>query len=80
MAGTLSYRIRVQHIYQQRFAEIDKLDRALSGCRWYIISRRPAVRIMPGSAVLDEDVLTVDVSTWLPDHSPLIVQVGARHR
>lgn len=77
MAGTLSYRVRVQHIYQQRFGDIDTLDRALRGCRWYIVSRRPAVRIVPGSVVLDEDVLTLDVTTRRPDSSTLTVQVGA---
>lgn len=76
MAGTLSYRIRVQHIYQQRFTEADKLGQALSGCRWYLISRRPAVRIVPGSAVLGDDVLTVDLTTWRPDRSTLTMQVG----
>ncbi|GAB2962013.1 hypothetical protein LWP59_34640 [Amycolatopsis acidiphila] len=77
MAGTLSYRIRVQHIYQQRFGDVDKLDQALRGCRWYIVSRRPAVRIAPDSVVLDEDVLTLDVTTRRPDGSSLTVQVGA---
>lgn len=77
MAGTLGYRIRVRHIYQQRFGEADKLAQALGDCRWYIISRRAPVRIVPGSAVLDDDILTLDVTTQLQGRSPLTVQVGA---
>ena len=35
------------------------LGDALAGCHWYIISARPAVRIVPGSVGLGEGILTV---------------------
>ncbi|MDA1359725.1 hypothetical protein O1R50_08835 [Glycomyces luteolus] len=58
MAGTLGYTVAVEHTYQRRFNRRDLGD-ALAGCHWYIISARPAVRIIPGSVDLGEGILTV---------------------
>lgn len=77
MAGTLIYRLRVQHIFQQRFVDAAALGTALQDCRWYIITRRPAVRIVPDSVALDDDILTLDVRTRRPDGSPHTVNLGA---
>ncbi|WP_157528448.1 hypothetical protein [Nocardia sp. NRRL S-836] len=62
MAGTLHYRLKVTHIYQRRF-EQSELAEALKTSHWYIITRRPAVRIIEGSANLDNKIMTVDVTT-----------------
>jgi hypothetical protein len=57
VAGTLGYTVAVQHTYQRRFNRRDLGD-ALAGCHWYIISARPAVRIIPGSVGVGEGILT----------------------
>ncbi|WP_157930402.1 hypothetical protein [Glycomyces xiaoerkulensis] len=58
MAGTLGFKLAVRHTYQRRFTRQD-LDTALAGCHWYLISARPAVRIIPDSERLDDGILTV---------------------
>ena len=64
MAGTLSYRLKVDHVYQRRFGNSAELANAVgSGSHWYIISRRPSVRIVEDSAQLDNEILTVDFAT-----------------
>lgn len=62
MAGTLHYRLQVDHVYQRRFGQ-DELAEALKTSHWYIVTRRPCVRIVEDSAVLDDRILTVDVVT-----------------
>lgn len=62
MAGTLLYRLHVDHIYQRRFDQTE-LAEALKLSHWYIVSRRPSTRIVEGSVILDDRILTVDLST-----------------
>lgn len=59
VAGTLIYRLRVEHIYQRRFDSAD-LATALQFSHWYIITRRPATKIVPGSVGIDDQILTAD--------------------
>ncbi|MFD4670169.1 hypothetical protein ACFWNN_10570 [Lentzea sp. NPDC058450] len=73
MAGTLVYRLQVTHLYQRRFGEQAELAEALKSSHWYMITRRPAVRIIDGSVMLDDRILTVDVSTRADLASPLEV-------
>lgn len=69
MAGTLSYRLRVDHVYQRRFGQAE-LAEALKSSYWYVVTRRPTVRIVEGSAVLDDQILTVDLATRTDLSSP----------
>ena len=62
MAGTLLFRLKVEHIYQRRF-DSESLAEALTSSHWYIISRRPSVRILEDSVRLDDHILTVDFVT-----------------
>ncbi|WP_445189105.1 hypothetical protein ACTXG6_18730 [Pseudonocardia sp. Cha107L01] len=62
MAGTLSFRLTVDHVYQRRF-DTTALAEALGSSHWYLLTRRPTVRIVPGSARLDDQILTIDVVT-----------------
>ncbi|MGW4772030.1 hypothetical protein ACWEO2_28830 [Nocardia sp. NPDC004278] len=66
MAGTLVYRLRVEHIYQRRFDSAD-LAVALQFSHWYIITRRPATKIVKGSVRIDDQILTADFSTRTMD-------------
>ncbi|MFI9387609.1 hypothetical protein [Kutzneria sp. NPDC052558] len=59
MAGTLSYRLRVDHIYQRRF-DSSSLAQALSSSHWYIITRRPSTKIIAESTAVGDGILTVD--------------------
>jgi hypothetical protein len=63
MAGTLWYRLKVDHIYQRRFGDSASLAEALGSSHWYIISRRPSVRIVEESAQFDGEMLTADFIT-----------------
>ena len=63
MAGTLWYRLKADHVYQRRFGNSADLAKALGSSHWYIISRRPSVRIAEDSAQLDHEILTVDFAT-----------------
>ena len=62
MAGTLSYRLQVEHVYQRRF-DSTSLAEALGSSHWYIIARRPSVKIVTGSACVDDQILTVGFAT-----------------
>ncbi|WP_141581690.1 hypothetical protein [Actinomadura sp. WMMA1423] len=62
MAGTLSYRLEVAHVYQRRF-DCDGLAEALSSSHWYIITRRPALKIVQGSVRIEDRILTADFAT-----------------
>jgi hypothetical protein len=80
MAGTLTYRIKVDHIYQRRF-DLPDFATALAESHWYLITRRPAVRILPGSVKLDDDIVTLDVVTREHVDAPQRVHtVGADFR
>lgn len=63
MAGTLSYSVRARHVFQRRF-DSESLGKALSSCRWYIITRRPLVQIVPESVRLDDNTIK---SMWSPE-------------
>jgi len=69
MAGTLIYRLQVDHVYQRRFGQAE-LAEALKSSHWYIVTRRPSVRIVEGSAALDDQILTVDLTTGNDLESP----------
>ncbi|WP_433513223.1 ATP-binding protein [Nonomuraea sp. CA-143628] len=62
MAGTLHFRLRVAHIYQRRFDSIS-LAQALSSSHWYLITRRPGVKLIPGSFRYEDEILTADFVT-----------------
>jgi hypothetical protein len=62
MAGTLLYRMKVEHVYQRRF-DSDSLAEALADSHWYIVSRRPSVRIIEDSVRVDDQILTADFVT-----------------
>lgn len=62
MSGTMNYTVKTQHVYQRKF-DSDSLGRALGSSHWYIISRRPSVRIIPESVNLDDNILTLSVIT-----------------
>lgn len=62
MAGTLSYSLKVRHVFQRKF-DSESLGEALSACHWYIITRRPSVRIVPETVRLDDDIITLDIVT-----------------
>lgn len=62
MAGTLIYRLQVDHIYQRRFGQAE-LAKALKNSHWYIVTRRPSVRVLESSASVDNQILTVDLIT-----------------
>ncbi|MFE3187692.1 hypothetical protein ACFXHA_01705 [Nocardia sp. NPDC059240] len=66
MAGTLVYRLRVEHIYQRRFDSAD-LAVALRFSHWYIITRRPITKIVAESVRIDDQILTADFSTHTLD-------------
>jgi hypothetical protein len=63
MAGTLSYSVRARHVFQRKFADPESFSKALSSCRWYIITRRPSVRIVSESVRLDDNIITLDAVT-----------------
>jgi hypothetical protein len=63
VAGTLWYRLNVEHVYQRRFGDSESLAEALAASHWYIISRRPTVRIIADTVRLDDQILTVDFIT-----------------
>ena len=63
MAGTLWYRLKVDHVYQRRFGDSAALAAALGNSHWYLISRQPSVRIIPGSVRLDDDLLSAEFVT-----------------
>jgi hypothetical protein len=63
VAGTLNYRVEIDHIYQRRFDLPDSFATALARSHWYLITRRPAVRLVPGSVELDDDIVSVDAVT-----------------
>lgn len=63
MAGTLWYRLNVEHVYQRRFGDSESLAEALATSHWYIISRRPSVRIIADTVRVDDQILTVDFVT-----------------
>ncbi|MGW5686474.1 hypothetical protein [Nonomuraea sp. NPDC003754] len=62
MAGTLFFRLHVAHIYQRRF-DSTSLAQALSGSHWYLLTRRPAVKLMPNSFRYEDEILTADFVT-----------------
>jgi hypothetical protein len=62
MAGTLLFRLKVEHVYQRRF-DSESLAEALTASHWYIISRRPSVGILEDSVRLDDQILTADFVT-----------------
>ncbi|MDA0564757.1 hypothetical protein LG943_10515 [Streptomonospora sp. S1-112] len=57
MAGTLAYNLGVRHIFQRKF-DSPELAKALKDCHWYLISRRPSVRIVNNSAQIYDNILT----------------------
>jgi hypothetical protein len=63
MAGTLFYRLQVDHVYQRRFTDPTAFATALRNSHWYIITRRPSIRIIEESVQLDDRMLTVDFVT-----------------
>jgi hypothetical protein len=63
VAGTLWYRLKVEHVYQRRFGDPESLAEALATSHWYIISRRPSVRIIAETVRVDDQILTVDFVT-----------------
>ncbi len=66
MAGTLHYRLKVDHVYQRRFTEpsdSSALATALRSSHWYIIARRPSVRILGESVQVHDNMLTADFVT-----------------
>ncbi|GAA4192667.1 ATP-binding protein [Microbispora amethystogenes] len=62
MAGTLIYRLHVAHIYQRRF-DLAGLAEALKSSHWYLITRRPAVKLVAGSFRCDDHIITADFVT-----------------
>ena len=56
------YRLKVDHVYQRRFDSRD-LAVALQHSHWYIITRRPSVRLVPGSVRIDEKILSAGFIT-----------------
>jgi hypothetical protein len=62
MAGTLTYSVRVRHVFQRKF-DSESLDKVFGSCHWYIITRRPSVRIIPETVRLDDDIVTLDMVT-----------------
>jgi hypothetical protein len=66
MAGTLHYRLKVDHVYQRRFSSLSDssaLATALRSSHWYIITRRPSVRIVGDSVQVHDNMLTADFVT-----------------
>lgn len=59
MAGTLGYTISVRHVFQRKFGS-EELGKAMRGCHWYIISRRPRIRILEGTPRIKDGILTLE--------------------
>ncbi|MBB6000143.1 hypothetical protein [Streptomonospora salina] len=66
MAGTLGYTISVRHVFQRKFGS-DELGNSMSGCHWYIISRRPRIRILEGSPRIKDGILTLEFIETSPE-------------
>ncbi|MBL7500331.1 hypothetical protein I6A81_29605, partial [Frankia sp. CN7] len=62
MAGTLIFSISATHVFQRKF-DTESLAIALGDCHWYIITRRPSVRIARESVDLRDEIITLDVVT-----------------
>ncbi len=56
-------------MFQRKFADPETYGKALNSCRWYIIARRPSVRIIPESVRLDDNIITLEVVTRNSVHS-----------
>ncbi|MEU6411023.1 hypothetical protein [Microbispora sp. NPDC046933] len=62
MAGTLLYHLHVAHIYQRRF-DSASLAEALKASHWYLITRRPAVKLIPRSFRYADQIITASFAT-----------------
>lgn len=71
MAGTLGYTISVRHVFQRKFGT-DDLGKAMSGCHWYIISRRPRIRISEGTPRIKDGILTLEFIQTAPDDNTAV--------
>jgi hypothetical protein len=60
MAGTLFYKLYVEHVYQRRFGDSAAFAEALRNSHWYIIARRPSVRIIGESVQIQDNMITAD--------------------
>jgi hypothetical protein len=77
MAGTLSYRLQVAHIYQRRFDSASFAE-ALATSHWYIITRRPSTKIIAGSVRIEDQILTADFTTRTTvDHGVTVHAFGS---
>jgi hypothetical protein len=63
MAGTLFYKLYVEHVYQRRFGDSAAFAEALRNSHWYIIARRPSVRIIGESVQIQDNMITADFVT-----------------
>jgi hypothetical protein len=67
----MHYEIRPRHVYQRKFDSAD-LGGVFKGSHWYIISRRPSVRLVPDSLRIEKSVLYFDVVTRESLPGPLV--------
>ena len=70
MAGTLLYRLKVDHVYQRRFGDSVAFATALRRSHWYIITRRPSVRIAGDSIQIRDNMITADFVTRASPEDP----------
>ena len=78
MAGTLFYKLKVEHVYQRRFGDSAAFATALRSSHWYIITRRPSVRIIGESVQVQDNMITADfISRRNPDEPEKIYSFGA---
>ncbi|MEU4535707.1 hypothetical protein AB0G15_12680 [Streptosporangium sp. NPDC023825] len=71
MAGTLMYEIESFHTYQRRF-DSKSLEIALRNCHWYIISRRPAIRIIGAETAPRGSIVNIKMQTRNSISEPLL--------
>ena len=77
MAGTLFYKLKVEHVYQRRFGDSAAFAAALRSSYWYIITRRPSVRIIGESVQTQDNMITADFVTRRPDEHEQIYSYGS---
>jgi hypothetical protein len=70
MAGALLYRLKVDHVYQRRFGDSAAFATALHRSHWYIITRRPSVRIADSSVQILDNMITADFVTRANPEDP----------
>jgi hypothetical protein len=75
VAGALLYRLKVDHVYQRRFGDSAAFTTALRSSHWYIITRRPSVRVVGDSVQIQDNMITADFVTRANPADPERVHV-----